>query len=431
MGSLAIGQWALTDLAHVPGGGIGILAIGAGMFWLSSPLKSRFDAPKSVQGWIRRCQNVLEQFEALDDENHKSQELNKRIKSLNSILDRESPQKLAFVCTTGSILPDKELIQSAISCEQSLSLSWTSSLPLKGKSWIWPKSLFDQDCLVYILSLPLRASDLLWLEQIPQDQPSWVMVSDKSSDWAEQLTELKAQLPERWNNRILPWNDSHQDLGNLLHPVRNFLKQPKKNIDNTKQRQLERLHCSWQADLEQLRRNKFKVIQQRTQWAVAGAVFASPVPSTDLLALSVANGLMIKEMAKIWSCSWDSESLQVIAKQLAGVAIAQGVVEWSGHAILSVAKLHGSSWLAAGTMQALSAAYLTRVVGRSMADWLALNNGVSEPDLEALKREAPQLIERASKEERLNWNTFLKQATNWIDDSSKDPKINTTFIEAL
>ena len=82
-------------------------------------------------------------------------------------------------------------------------------------------------------------------------------------------------------------------------------------------------------------------------------------------------------------------------------------------------------------MQALSAAYLTRVVGRSMADWMALNNGVKEPDLEALKNEAPKLIAKAAKEERLEWNGFLKQASNWINENSNEPPMNTTFIEAI
>ena len=76
-----------------------------------------------------------------------------------------------------------------------------------------------------------------------------------------------------------------------------------------------------------MRREKFSDVQNRTQWIVAGAVFASPVPTTDLLALAVVNGLMIQEMADIWSCSWRPETLQVIARQLAGAALAQGVVE--------------------------------------------------------------------------------------------------------
>ena len=101
------------------------------------------------------------------------------------------------------------------------------------------------------------------------------------------------------------------------------------------------------------------------------------------------------------------------AKHLAGAALAQGVVEWSGQALLGVAKLDGSSWLAAGVMQALSAAYLTRVVGASMADWMALNAGVAEPDLELLKQQAPLLVAKAAEQERMNWQAFLQQARQW------------------
>jgi hypothetical protein len=88
-------------------------------------------------------------------------------------------------------------------------------------------------------------------------------------------------------------------------------------------------------------------------------------------------------------------------------------VEWTSQTLLGLAKLEAGSWLAAGVMQSLSAAYLTRVVGRSMADWLAVNAGVSELDLASLKREAPLLIARAAEEERLDWSSFLQQSRQW------------------
>ena len=53
------------------------------------------------------------------------------------------------------------------------------------------------------------------------------------------------------------------------------------------------------------------------------------------------------------------------------------------------------------------------LVGRSMADWLAVSAGVSEPDLESLKREAPLLVARAAAEERLDWSGFLQQSRQW------------------
>ena len=186
--------------------------------------------------------------------------------------------------------------------------------------------------------------------------------------------------------------------------------------ESTRQRLLNNLHRRWQADLETLRRERFRLLLQRSQWIVAGVVIASPVPSVDLLAVAVGNGLMVKEMATIWSCPWSSEVLQVVARQLGSAALAQGVVELSGQALLGLAKLDGASWIAAGAMQGLSAAYLTRVVGVSMADWMALNAGVAEPDLEELKRQAPLLVARAAEQERLNLAGFAQQAREWIQE---------------
>jgi hypothetical protein len=89
-------------------------------------------------------------------------------------------------------------------------------------------------------------------------------------------------------------------------------------------------------------------------------------------------------------------------------------VEWSGQALLGLSKLDGGTWFAAGLIQGLSAAYLTRVVGASMADWMALNAGVAKPDLDELKRQAPLLVAKAAERERLNLPGFADQAREWL-----------------
>ena len=86
--------------------------------------------------------------------------------------------------------------------------------------------------------------------------------------------------------------------------------------------------------------------------------------------------------------------------------------------LLGLAKFEAGSWLVAGTMQSLSAAYLTRVVGRSMADWLALSAGVSEPDLLELKQQAPLLVAHAAEAERLDWTGFVTQSKTWLLNAS-------------
>jgi predicted alpha/beta hydrolase family esterase len=109
------------------------------------------------------------------------------------------------------------------------------------------------------------------------------------------------------------------------------------------------------------------------------------------------------------------------AAELGKAALAQGVVEWSTQALASAVKLHGATWLVGGALQALSAAYLTRVVGRAMADVLALSAGVSEPDLARIRSEAPLLVARAAEEERLDWAGFLGQGRGWLEQQLSAP----------
>jgi len=238
--------------------------------------------------------------------------------------------------------------------------------------------------------------------------------------------DLRAQLPERWHDRLLIWDGTPTALRPLLQPLRRLLQQPQRSLDATRQRLLARLHQRWQAELEQRRRERFRSLLQRSQWLVAGAVVVSPLPSGDLVAVAVGNGLMLREMAQVWDCPWTSEVLQVAARHLGAAALAQGVVEWSGQALLGFAKLDGGSWLAAGALQALSAAYLTRVVGASMADWMALNAGVAEPDLALLKQQAPLLVARAAERERLDWNGFLQQAREWTSAQTSNLRIKSS-----
>ena len=141
----------------------------------------------------------------------------------------------------------------------------------------------------------------------------------------------------------------------------------------------------------------------------------APLPSLDLLVLAAANGLMLQEMAQLWDCAWSLDQLQAAARELAKAALTQGVVEWSSQSLAALVKLHGATWLVGSALQALSAAYLTRVVGRAMADYLALAAGVPEAELEALmQRQGPLLVARAADQERLDWGAFLQQGRQWL-----------------
>ena len=413
-GAFTAGHWLLNDVVHLPGGGFGILAAGAGLWWLSRPVKvPAFKEPESLKGWIQRCEEVLQQFSQLEKALALSDQTQSRTLALQQLMASDGPLSAGVVSTVGTSLPSTESLQAALAGVRDLDLCIGKPLPVAATSWSWPSDLRRLDVLLHVLPLPMRAADLLWLEQLPVDRPVWLLLTPESST-TEEIQALICQLPERWHQSLLPWDGATETLRSALKPVRLQLQAPQPVRQITRQRLLKDLHRQWQAELEGLRRERFRTLLQQSQWIVAGVVAASPVPSVDLMAVAVGNGLMVKEMATIWNCSWNQEVLQAVVRQLGGAALAQGVVEWSGQALLGLAKLDGASWLAAGAVQALSAAYLTRVVGVSMADWMALNAGVAEPDLEELKRQAPLLVARAAEQERLDLRGFVDQAREWI-----------------
>ena len=406
---LLAGHWLISDVMHVPGGGLGLLAAGGVVIWLGrKPSKPWFAAPVSLDGWIARCQEVLDQFARFEQQ--PSADLARRAE-LKLVVERSGPVRMAMVALGVPQGPNEDDLSRSLAGSVSLSLSFCHPLITDDGSRCWPRGLLDQDLILFTLGTPLLASDLLWLQQLPDDQPAWLLVTPEGQESSpDAISALVADLPDRWRERILV-HDPSMSLRAALGPLRRLLKQA---ASETRPRLLADLHRRWQRDLESLRRERFLQIQQRTQWVVAGSVLASPVPSLDLLAVAVANGLMIKEMGEIWGTSLQPDVLREAAAQLARVALAQGVVEWTGQTLLGLAKLDGGSWLIAGAMQALSAAYLTRVVGRSMADWLAVNAGVDELDLVALKQQAPLLVARAAEQERLNWNGFVQQSRDWL-----------------
>jgi uncharacterized protein (DUF697 family) len=415
-GTLALGSWLFSDLVHLPGGGAGFLVLGAGIWWVSRPSQpAQFSEPSSILGWIRRCELVLAQFTELELSLGLDGLRSPREEELDRLKAQHAPLSVGVVVSEGGTHPSTSELHSALESSHSFELCIAKPLPVVADAWSWPDELEPLDVILYGLPMPLRAADLLRLEELPTDRPAWLLIEDSVHDSREARQDaLSCQLPKPWCDRLLFWSGDSSDLRQSLLPVRRHVAQPSRSREITKQRLLTSLHRRWQAELEQLRRERFRSLLQRSQWIVAGVVIASPVPSVDLLAVAVVNGLMVKEMAQIWGCSWSSEVLQVVARQLGTAALGQGVVEWSGQALLGLAKLDGGTWFAAGLIQGLSAAYLTRVVGASMADWMALNAGVAKPDLDELKRQAPLLVAKAAERERLNLPGFADQAREWL-----------------
>jgi uncharacterized protein (DUF697 family) len=401
---------------------ISLSAAAAGFWLLSGRLRPSGRAlPKSVEGWLERCQNVLECFERLepDADPLEQQQRREQLEQLRSS-QGDSHLQVALVGLAGwTEALQAQLLQH---CRSPLPLRVLRGqpLPLSSAAWHWPDAFRRCDLIVYRLTLPLSAADLRWLEALPKGQEVLLLVDRPSGDWLLALHQLQHQLPEHLRQQCWPWSpERSEDCAADLQPLaRAFAALGPERLRLTQQRCLEEMHGSWQLALESLRRRQWQQLMQRTQWTVAAGVVVAPLPSLDLLVLAAANGLMLQEMARLWDCPWSLEQLQAASLHLAKACLALGVVEWSAQALGVLVKLHGATWLVGGALQALSAAYLTRVVGRAMADYMALAAGVPEAELERLlQQQAPLLVARAAEEEKLDWAGFLQQAQQWLQQS--------------
>ena len=420
-GTVVVGE-GVAQWIHLDGSALLGLGALAGGWWLLSRRRPQpgDQLPSDVDGWIERCQQVLPRFAELAQGTDDSQLL-RRQAEFSAVLNDLNRTELA-ASLVSCRPPAAELQQpfaAALRCSRGLRLQWGAPLPTASADWCWPDSFTHGDLLLYHLHWPLSAADLRWLEALPERQPTWLLLQLAPESATDSVL---AELASQWHGldpqRCLLWDGLGSTLPSALAPLSLWLRRcGESQRQQTAVRVLAELHGRWQANLEDLRRVHWQRLQQRTQWLVAAGVLASPLPSLDLLVLATANGLMLRDMARLWDCSWDLETLKAAATELARAALALGLVEWSSQALLAAARLHGATWLVGGTLQALSAAYLTRVVGHAMADLLALSSGVAEADLAAIRRQAPMLVSRAADAERIDWNGFLQQGRQRLQHS--------------
>ena len=416
-GGLVVSE-ALTHLLHLDGTALlGAGAVAGGWWWLSRRRTAVVPRlPETLNGWISRCEQLLTQFERLDVDAAPGQ-TQRRSELARWQNQRSDPA--ASVALAGLEPPNGSLqpaFGTSLRSRLALSLLWGHPLPRNSQDWCWPEGFQHSDLVIFHLRLPLTAADLRWLEAMPQGQPLWLLVEGASPvDWMGLQADLLSQWPAGSSAQLLPWDGKAVTLVEALHPLNSWLNREGHSLRlATARRGIESLHRRWQAELESLRRRRLQRLLLRTQGLVAAAVVAAPLPSLDLVVLAVANGLMLQEMARLWDCPWTADQLRAAALELGRAALALGVVEWSSQALLGAMRLHGATWLVGGAVEALSAAYLTRVVGHAMADVLALSAGVSEPDLEEIKRKAPLLVAEAAASARLEWAGFLQEGRRWL-----------------
>jgi uncharacterized protein len=125
--------------------------------------------------------------------------------------------------------------------------------------------------------------------------------------------------------------------------------------------------------LDTQRRRQSEKVVERFQWIGAGVIAVTPLPVVDLLATAAVNAQMVVEIGKIYGCELNMERGRELAlslgKTLASLGIVKGAIELMARAL----QLNITTYVAGKAIQGVTAAYLTRIAGKSFIEYFRHN----------------------------------------------------------
>lgn len=122
----------------------------------------------------------------------------------------------------------------------------------------------------------------------------------------------------------------------------------------------------------QRRRESDKIID-RYQWISAGVIAVTPVPVIDMLATAAVNAQMVIEIGRIYNIELDLEQGKELALSLGKTLVSLGVVKGAVDILAKALQLNFATYIVGKAIQAVSAAYLTRIAGKSFIEYFRRN----------------------------------------------------------
>ncbi|WP_103668458.1 YcjF family protein [Pseudanabaena sp. BC1403] len=137
------------------------------------------------------------------------------------------------------------------------------------------------------------------------------------------------------------------------------------------------------------RRQDAATIISRYQLITATTVFANPIPAIDLLAGAAINTQMLIDLAKIYDRPLNFKQAQQFGLTIAQQLIQLGCIEITTSAIASFFKVNAITYAIGGSMQAVTAAYLTHIGGMSFVEYLE-----QQPETQSAISSNPAMIKK-------------------------------------
>ena len=117
------------------------------------------------------------------------------------------------------------------------------------------------------------------------------------------------------------------------------------------------------------RRRQADKIVDRFQWIGAGVVAATPLPVVDMLATAAVNAQMVVEIGKVYGCDINLERGRELALSLGKTLAGLGIVKGAITLVTTALQLSIGGIVVGRAIQAVTAAYLTRIAGKSFIEY--------------------------------------------------------------
>jgi uncharacterized protein len=148
------------------------------------------------------------------------------------------------------------------------------------------------------------------------------------------------------------------------------------------------------ATLTTQRQQQADAIVDRYQWVSAGVLAAMPLPVVDMLATAAVNTQMVIELGRVYGVEVSIQEAKVLAvslvKTMAALSLAKGAMK-----LLAVGlQVNLATAVASKLLQGASAAYLTRIAGKSFIVYFQANQDWGDGGVQAVVEQQYQLNRR-------------------------------------
>ena len=167
--------------------------------------------------------------------------------------------------------------------------------------------------------------------------------------------------------------------------------------------------------IDRQRRREADKIIDRYQWIGAGVIAVTPLPVVDMLATAAVNAQMVIEIGRIYGCELDLEKGKELALSLGKTLVSLGVVKGAIDLLARALQFHFATYIVGKAIQGVSAAYLTRIAGKSFIEYFRRDRNWGDGGMTEVVQQQFQLTR---KDEFMK--AFVKDAISKVVQPMKD-----------